>query len=314
MVDKELSLYRFSIDRELSDVGKVKGAARMSGFRVMLVDDSPFSRTLLADILREGGCEVVGEAESIESLIQVYAECKPDLVTMDIAMPGADGFECTKTLRLHDPAARVILVSSMKDEEMEAEARHVGAVGYVQKPVEDEVLLRVIRNVMSPDEMFENLETWSREIFAEVLAQNITRMTKATAQIAELADPDKRISQGITVVIGIIGRYPGSFVLDLLPDTAEKMTEIMLHRPAKNPTEVIQVVAEFANVVGGVACSMLNKREKSFGLRVAPPSVFQGATNEITSPMLQMKGVEADAGFGKLCLSFGFKKGTVLWM
>lgn len=286
----------------------------MSNFRVMLVDDSPFSRTLLADVLREGGCEVVGEAESIETLIQVYDECKPDLVTMDIAMPGADGFECTKALRLHDPAAKVILVSSMKDEETEAEARHAGAVGYVQKPVDEETLLRVIHNVMSPDEMFSNLETWSREIFAEVLAQNITRMTKTPTQVNELQEADKNLSQGITVVIGIIGRYPGSFVFDLSQETAEKMTETMLRRPAKSSTEVVAVAAEFANVIGGVACSMLNKREKAFSLRVSPPSVFQGATNEITSPMLRMQGVETDAGFGRICLSFGFKKGTVLWM
>ena len=286
----------------------------MSVIRVMVVDDSPFSRTLLADALVQGGCEVVGEAESIETLIQVYDECKPDLVTMDIAMPGADGFECTKTLRLHDPAAKVILVSSMKDEETEADARHAGAVGYVQKPVDEEVLLRVIRNVISPDEMYANLQTWSHEIFSEVLAQNITRMTKSTATISEQADQKKSISQGITVVIGIIGRYPGSIVFDLAMETAEKMAEIMLRRPSKSQAEVVSVAAEFANVVGGVACSMLNRKEKSFGLRVAPPSVFQGATNEIISPMLQMHGVEADTDFGRLSLSFGFKKGTVLWM
>ena len=286
----------------------------MNVIRVMVVDDSPFSRTLLADVLIQGGCEVVGEAESIETLIQVYDECKPDLVTMDIAMPGADGFECTKTLRLHDPAAKVILVSSMKDEETEADARHAGAVGYVQKPVDEDVLLRVLRNVMSPDEMYANLQTWSREIFSEVLAQNITRMTKTTATINEQTDLSKNLSQGITVVIGIIGRYPGSIVFDLTMEAAEKMAEIMLRRPAKSQAEVVSVAAEFANVVGGVACSMLNRKEKSFGLRVAPPSVFQGATNEISSPMLQMHGVEADTDFGRLSLSFGFKKGTVLWM
>ncbi len=286
----------------------------MKDIRVMLVDDSPFSRTLLADILQQGGCEVVGEAESIETLIQVYDECRPDIVTMDIAMPGADGFECTKTLRLHDPGARVILVSSMKDEETEAEARRAGAVGYVQKPVDEEVILRVIRNVMSPDEMYSNLEIWSKEIFSEALAQNITRMTKTTAEIRMQKDPEKNISQGITVVIGIIGRYPGSIVFDLALDTAEKITESMLRRPAKSQTEVVSVVAEFANVVGGVACSMLNKKEKSFGLRVAPPSVFQGATNEIISPMMNLQSLEAETDFGRLCLSFGFKKGSVLWM
>ena len=286
----------------------------MEATRVMVVDDSPFSRTLLADVLQQGGCEVVGEADSIESLIKVYNECKPDIVTMDIAMPGADGFECTKVLRLRDPAVKVILVSSMKDEELEAEARHVGAVGYVQKPVDEENLLKVIRNVMSPDAMYADLIERSQEIFAEVLAQNITRMTKTTATISKRPDTQKNTSQGIAAVIGVIGRYPGSIVFDLAMDTAEKMAENMLRRPAKNPEEVVAVVAEFANVVSGVACSMLNKKEKSFGLRVAPPSVFQGAANEIVSPMLQIQSLNAATDFGLICLSFGFKKGTVLWM
>ena len=88
----------------------------------------------------------------------------------------------------------------------------------------------------------------------------------------------------------------------------------MLRRPAKNQEEVVSVASEFTNVVGGVACSMLNKKEKSFGLKVAPPSVFQGVTNEIISPTLHMKNLEAETDFGRISLSFGFKKGTVLWM
>jgi DNA-binding NarL/FixJ family response regulator len=104
------------------------------GIKVMLVDDSPFSRTILAATLEEMNCQIVGEADSLETLIQTYQECRPDIVMMDIAMPGADGFECTKALRLHDPAAKVIMCSSMKDEESEAEAKRVGAAGYIQKP------------------------------------------------------------------------------------------------------------------------------------------------------------------------------------
>ena len=69
----------------------------------MVVDDSPFSRTLLADSLQQEGCEVVGEADSIEGLIETYRQCEPDIVTMDIAMPGADGFECSRALLAHDP-------------------------------------------------------------------------------------------------------------------------------------------------------------------------------------------------------------------
>ena len=114
--------------------------------KVMLVDDSPFSRTMLAATLEEMDCQIVGEADSLETLIQTYQECRPDIVMMDIAMPGADGFECTKALRLHDPAAKVIMCSSMKDEESESEAKRAGAVGYVQKPVELEAFTQALQH------------------------------------------------------------------------------------------------------------------------------------------------------------------------
>ena len=53
--------------------------------KVMLVDDSPFSRTMLAATLEEMDCQIVGEADSLETLIQTYQECRPDIVMMDIA-------------------------------------------------------------------------------------------------------------------------------------------------------------------------------------------------------------------------------------
>ncbi len=68
----------------------------MSGIKVMIVDDSFFSRTLIAETLRLGGCEVVGEAESFDSLLETYSNCKPDIVTMDIVMPGADGLNAVE--------------------------------------------------------------------------------------------------------------------------------------------------------------------------------------------------------------------------
>jgi DNA-binding NarL/FixJ family response regulator len=286
----------------------------MSAFRVIVVDDSPFSRTILADTLQECGCEVVGEADSLESLIEVYTNCKPDIVTMDIAMPEADGFECSKALRLQDPAARIILVSSMKDEETEAEARRVGVMGYVQKPVDGETLIRVINAVMSPDSLYANLGNGGVDCFKEALAQNITRMTKTTATFIEQEPPEKYMSQGITVVIGIIGKYPGSMVLDLSVDAAEKMAQVLLKRAAKNREEVVSMAAEFANVVAGVACSMINKKDKAFGLRVAPPSVFYGAPTEVVSPNIEVQSVYADTDFGRIYLNVGFKKGSFLWM
>ena len=283
--------------------------------KVMVVDDSPFSRMMIREALSGAGYEVVGEADSLESLIETYNNCKPDVVTMDIAMPGADGFECSRELRLNDPKAKIILVSSMKDEESEAEAKRIGVSGYVQKPVDGETLIQVIKNVMSPDSLFEQLLERGLDTFKEALAQNVTRMAKTPVTFTPLENCNiPYMSQGITTVIGIIGQSTGSMIMDLSAQSAEKITEAMLRRPAKNREEVLAMVAELANIIAGIACSMLNKKDKAFALRVSPPSLFHGNTAEIVSPSVKIQRVLAETDFGSIFLGVGFKKGSKLWM
>lgn len=283
--------------------------------KVMIVDDSPFSRMMIAEALTDGGYEVVGEADSLETLIQTYNECKPDVVTMDIAMPGADGFECSRELRLNDPKAKIILCSSMKDEEMEAEAKRIGVSGYVQKPVDGATLIKVINQVMSPDTLYEQLVERGLETFKEALSQNVTRMAKTpvTFKSVEISD-NQYMSQGITTVIGMIGQYTGSMIMDLSPESAAKIAEALLRRPAKNEKELLAMVAELANIIAGIACSMLNKKEKAFALRVSPPSIFHGNTAEIVSPSVKIHHSIAETDLGSIYLGVGFKKGSTLWM
>jgi DNA-binding NarL/FixJ family response regulator len=281
----------------------------------MVVDDSFFSRTLIAETLRSGGCEVVGESDSFDSLLETYNNCKPDIVTMDIVMPGADGFECSRALLLNDPSAKIILVSSMKDEETEAEAKRIGIAGYVQKPVDGELLINVIKNILSPDALYEQLIELGLDIFNEALAQNITRMTKTPISFVTMDTFEtKYVSQGITTVIGIIGRHSGSMIMDLSIEAADKMVEVLLRRPSKNREEVLAMVAELANIVAGVACSMLNKKDKTYSLRVSPPSVFYSTNTEIISPNLKMQASYAQTTFGPIFLGIGFKKGAASWI
>lgn len=283
--------------------------------KVMVMDDSPFSRMMISEALTENGYEVVGEADNLEALLETYAACKPDIVTMDIAMPGADGFECSRELRIHDPKAKIILVSSMKDEETEAEAKRIGVSGYVQKPVDAETLVKVITNIMSPDSLYEQLIERGLETFKEALAQNVTRMAKTPVNFTEIKNLDEPyISQGITTVIGLIGQSTGSMIMDLSVESAEKIAEAILKRPAKNREEVLAMVSELANIIAGIACSMLNKKDKAFALRVSPPSLFHGNTSEIVSPSVKIHKSIAETDFGNIFLGVGFKKGSVLWM
>ena len=283
--------------------------------KIMIVDDSPFSRTSIAETLTDGGYEVVGEADSLETTLEMYTKTKPDIVTMDIAMPEADGFEVSRALLRQDPKAKIILSSSMKDEETELEAKRVGICGYVQKPVEADNLFEVIRKVLSPDTLFQELLSRGLDTFKEALSQNITRMAKTSVSFiedAEIEDPYR--SKGVTTIIGIIGQYTGTMILDLSFEVAEKIAETILRRPAKNPEEVLAMVSELANIIGGIACSMLNKREKALGLRVSPPSMFHGNSAELVSPSVKIQKSLAETEYGVIFLGVGFKKGSTLWM
>ncbi|SEJ00596.1 DNA-binding response regulator, NarL/FixJ family, contains REC and HTH domains [Propionispira arboris] len=283
--------------------------------KIMIVDDSPFSRTIIAETLTDGGYEVVGEADSLETALETYNKTKPDIVTMDIAMPEADGFEVSRALLRNDPKAKIILSSSMKDEETELEAKRVGISGYVQKPVEADNLFEVIRKVLSPDTLFQELLSRGLDTFKEALSQNITRMAKTSVSFiedAEIDDPYQ--SKGVTTIIGIIGQYTGTMILDLSFEVAEKIAETILRRPAKNPEEVLAMVSELANIIGGIACSMLNKREKALGLRVSPPSMFHGNSAELVSPSVKIHKSLAQTEYGVIFLGVGFKKGSTLWM
>jgi len=287
----------------------------MSSIKVMVVDDSLFSRTFIMEILRDSGLEVVGETDSYDSLIETYERCKPDVVTMDIVMPDIDGFECSRALFVKDPNAKIILVSSMKDEESEAEARRIGISGYIQKPVDGDYLVQMINNVMAPDIHYDHLLAYGLETFKESMTQNIARMTKSPVSFASYENfEDHYFSQGITAVIGLIGRHSGSMILDISMETAEKVVEIILKRAHRNREEVLAMVAELANIIAGIACSMLNKSDKTYSLSVSPPSLFYGTATEIMSPNLKMDAVKAETNFGNIFLGVGFKKGSSIWM
>lgn len=287
----------------------------MRNYRVMIVDDSPFSRAILTETLREIDCEVVAEVDNNENLLDIYDQCQPDLITMDLVMPGADGFECSRALHVHDPNVKIVMVSSMKDEESENEAKRIGIIGYVQKPVDGETLKRVFDHIMTPDALFIKLQFEGLSIFKEMLAQNITRITKAPIKFDQTELFSQQFSsQGITTVIGIIGRHNGVMVLDFSTETAEKFVDALLHRPSKNEDEILTMVAELGNIIAGTACSQLNKMDNSYSLRVSPPSLFTGDTSQISIPSLNLQICRAESEFGRIVLGVGFKKGSTIWM
>lgn len=111
---------------------------------VMIVDDSMIMTQKLKLVLSELGHEVVRICKDGPDAIRDYPLVKPDLVTMDITMPGMDGIEAMKAILADHPRARVIMVTSHGQEAMVVRALDAGALGYVLKPVSKDALAAMI--------------------------------------------------------------------------------------------------------------------------------------------------------------------------
>jgi DNA-binding NarL/FixJ family response regulator len=117
------------------------------GLKVMVVDDSLLAIRKLEMLLADLGHAVVKTVTSGAAAVEAFEQCRPDLVTMDITMPGMDGIEATRALIEAFPEARVIVVTSHGQEAMVRTALKAGAKGYVLKPVRPEQLADMIGKV-----------------------------------------------------------------------------------------------------------------------------------------------------------------------
>ena len=124
-----------------------RGPARK---RILVVDDHPILREgLLQSINRESDLMVCGEAENAHQALGVIGKLKPDLVLVDIGLPGKSGFELVKDIRTVHPDVPV-LVLSMHDESLYAErVLRAGARGYIMKHERPGKLIEAIRTVLS---------------------------------------------------------------------------------------------------------------------------------------------------------------------
>ncbi|MBP7059458.1 MAG: response regulator [Lachnospiraceae bacterium] len=115
---------------------------------IMIVDDAAFMRMMIKDIFTKNGYNIVGEAENGKKAIDVYTECKPDLVLMDITMPEMDGIQALKGIRANDPNAAIIMCSAMGQQAMVIEAIQSGAKDFIVKPFQAERVLEAVKKVI----------------------------------------------------------------------------------------------------------------------------------------------------------------------
>ena len=120
----------------------------MRAIRILVVDDHPIVRQGITSLLSNyPEFEIVGEADNGQDAVVLAMEEEPDVVLLDIRMPGLSGLEVLRRIRPLQPQARVLMLTSFDDDEYVVGALRAGAQGYVLKNVSDEMLVNAIRGV-----------------------------------------------------------------------------------------------------------------------------------------------------------------------
>jgi DNA-binding NarL/FixJ family response regulator len=124
------------------------------GPRVLIADDHPLFRDGLRGLLESVGIEVVGEAATGEEAVERAEALQPDVVLMDLSMPGTNGIEATRRIVEAMPRANVLVVTMYEDDESVFAALRAGARGYLLKGADQEETLRAIRAVAHGEAIF----------------------------------------------------------------------------------------------------------------------------------------------------------------
>ncbi|MGW4378475.1 response regulator [Kitasatospora sp. NPDC004531] len=120
--------------------------------RILLVDDQPLIRAALSMVVKDTpDLEIVGEAGTGDEAVALVGELAPDVVVMDIRMPGMDGIEATRRITASDCAAHVLVLTTFDEDEHVYGALRAGAAGFLVKDMGLEEILAAVRVVAAGD-------------------------------------------------------------------------------------------------------------------------------------------------------------------
>lgn len=116
--------------------------------KILIVDDSAFTRNLIGRILQRGGHEVVGAAEGGTEAVDLFKHLQPELVTLDYLMPDKSGEAVLDEIIGLDPGAKVIMISGSADQSITDRVLQKGAKSFLEKPDVQRDILQVVDQVM----------------------------------------------------------------------------------------------------------------------------------------------------------------------
>ena len=116
---------------------------------VLIVDDAVFMRATIKRMLENHQFEIVGEASNGLEAVELYKALLPDVVTMDVTMPGMNGIEAVKEIISEFPNAKIVMVTALGQQKLIVDALEFGAKDFITKPFDPTQIVNVLYNVTS---------------------------------------------------------------------------------------------------------------------------------------------------------------------
>jgi two-component system response regulator DevR len=154
------------------------------GLRILLVDDHEVVRVgVRALIENQPGMEVVGEATTVREAVSQTEQLAPDVVVLDIRLPGGDGLDACRQIKARRPDTRIIILTSFPDDEVLYDAIAAGAEGYVLKQIGSDDLIHALERVGQGESLLD--PTLTARVFAKVREARQQERAHAFADLTE---------------------------------------------------------------------------------------------------------------------------------
>jgi DNA-binding NarL/FixJ family response regulator len=161
----------------------------MPPVRIVIADDHPLVRSgLRAVLLAAEDLEVVGEAATGEEAMTLAARLQPDVIVMDLRMPGLSGIEATRRIVEVQPHIRIVVLTLFEDDDSLFAALRAGAYGYILKDANEVEVLRAIRAVSSGEAIFS--ATMAQRLIASFAS---SRLPNASLPFPDLTEREREI-------------------------------------------------------------------------------------------------------------------------
>lgn len=116
--------------------------------KVLVIDDSPMVFKAVSKALEPEGFQMVGQAFNGQEGLDLINQLNPDIIVLDVTMPIMDGIQTAKVLFQKNPAAKVIMLSAMGDDELINKAKRIGIKVFLTKPFKPEELVNSVRSIL----------------------------------------------------------------------------------------------------------------------------------------------------------------------